>query len=448
MLPLRKKGWSVRWAVGFILLCQLQALSIFDRILYGQWMGKSGDKLTQTINLMQIIIGVALFLKGSRHWQTIKTGGLLSIVLAIFVLASAAWSVSSEATVRSGVQYLVFIITAIGVSGTLDGDDFMDLLAKVCFLSAIASMILLIVSPESVIGEFAGDFRGVFPQKNPLGQAMAMGALASLHGILTSRRRRFFRIVMLTTVTLVTARASSATSLLTIALFILLGLTTKIMEKRGSAASILIGCTLVLAVPVALMSLFDGGALLGMMGKDATLTGRTDIWEYVIPDIYQRPLLGWGYAAFWTADNPAAWKISDILRWWVPQAHNGVLEILLSVGFVGLVFYVFLLGRTWSLSLKCMRTADRQMGVTCFLLCIGIVVVGVSENVLIYTGGISFLFFTTGFYCERAVSMSAQRARWSNVSGPVGVEAARRAYRGGLVRARRLGREWAVTDFK
>jgi len=56
-------------------------------------MGKSGDKLTQTINLMQIIIGVALFLKGSRHWQTIKTGGLLSIVLAIFVLASAAWSV-------------------------------------------------------------------------------------------------------------------------------------------------------------------------------------------------------------------------------------------------------------------------------------------------------------------------------------------------------------------
>ena len=221
-----------------------------------------------------------------------------------------------------------------------------------------------------------------------------MGALASLHGILTSRRRRFFRIVMLTTVTLVTARASSATSLLTIALFILLGLATKIMEKRGSAASILVGCTLVLAVPVALMSLFDGGALLGMMGKDATLTGRTDIWEYVIPDIYQRPLLGWGYAAFWTADNPAAWKISDILRWWVPQAHNGVLEILLSVGFVGLVFYVFLLGRTWSLSLKCMRTADRQMGVTCFLLCIGIVVVGVSENVLIYTGGISFLFFT------------------------------------------------------
>ena len=84
MLPLRKKGWSVRWAVGFILLCQLQALSIFDRILYGQWMGKSGDKLTQTINLMQIIIGVALFLKGTRHWQTLKTGGLLSIALAIF----------------------------------------------------------------------------------------------------------------------------------------------------------------------------------------------------------------------------------------------------------------------------------------------------------------------------------------------------------------------------
>jgi exopolysaccharide production protein ExoQ len=429
MVPLRKTSWLVRCAVGFILLCQLQALSVFDRILYGQWMGKSGDKFTQIINLTQIIIGAALFFKGIRQWKTLRAGGFISIALAIFLLSSMAWSVNSGVTMRAGIQYFVFIIMAIGVAETLGGDDFMDLLAQVCFLSAIASVILLIVYPQSVIGEFAGDFRGVFPQKNPLGQAMAMGALASLHGLLTSRRRRLFRIIAIVTVTLITVRAASTTSLLTIALFILLGLAMKGTQKRRSQASILIKGSFILAAPVALIALFNQGALLEMMGKDATLTGRTDLWDYVIPDIYQRPVLGWGYAAFWSTDNPAAIKISDILRWWVPQAHNGVLEILLSVGLVGLIFYVFLLGRTVSLSLKCMRTTERQMGLTCFLLCIGVILIGVSENVLLYTGPITLVFFVSGFYCERALSMSAQRRLWSNVSRPVGLEASRRAYR-------------------
>jgi exopolysaccharide production protein ExoQ len=387
---------------------------------------------------MQIVISSALFLRGLRHWRDLRTGALLSIALAIFLLASAAWSVDSATTMRTGVQYLFLIIGAIGVAENVNGDDFMDLLAWTCFLSALTSVVLLAIYPQDVLGEMSGDFRGVFPQKNPLGQAMAMGALACLHGLLASRRRRLFRITTMVAVILMTLRANSTTSLLTIALFILLGLMIKVMHKRKNAAYIVKIGAIIVATPLALIAIFDQGTLLTMMGKDETLTGRTDIWGYVIPDIYQRPLLGWGYAAFWTTENPAALKISNILRWWVPQAHNGVLEILLSVGLVGLIFYVFLLGRTVSLSLKSMRTAERQMGVTCFLLCVGIIVVGVSENVLLYTGAITFVFFITGFYCERALSMSARRSLWSNVSRPVGVEAPGERTAGSLVRARSM----------
>ena len=41
--------------------------------------------------------------------------------------------------------------------------------------------------------------------------------------------------------------------------------------------------------------------LFSLLGKDATLTGRTGIWSAVIDSIAKRPLLGYGYQAFWLA---------------------------------------------------------------------------------------------------------------------------------------------------
>ena len=146
-----------------------------------------------------------------------------------------------------------------------------------------------------------------------------------------------------------------------------------------------------------------------MLGKDPTLTGRTDIWGYVIPDIYRRPFLGWGYAAFWSTENPEAWKIADALHWFAPQAHNGVLEILLSVGLIGAVFFLYLWGRTVRLSLKCMRTSESAMAITCLCICAGAVLVGVSETVLLYPGPITSIFVITGLYCERAISTARRR---------------------------------------
>ena len=395
MLP--KRQW-IRWSVGYLLLCQTQALSVVDRVMYGEWVGKSGDELTQTLVITQIAISFGLFYRGSRHWRSVRKGSCITLSLALFLICSAAWSVDPGATLRAGIQYFVFIIAAIGVAENLEGDDFMDLLALVCFLSAIASLVLLIVWPATAIGGY-GDFRGAFPQKNPLGEAMSMGALACLHGLRASKRGSFVRIVWFVVITFVVVKSGSATSLLAILMFLGLGIAMQKFEMKG----------LITVLPVALVAIFGQGPLLEILGKDPTLTGRTEIWTLVMPDIFQRPLLGWGYAAFWTTNNPTAWKISDSVHWWVPQAHNGVLEILLSVGLVGAVFYIVLIVRTFSLSVQCMQTNERAMGITSFVSCTGVLLVGVSENVLLYTGAITSVFFISGFYCERALSMARQR---------------------------------------
>jgi exopolysaccharide production protein ExoQ len=407
MATYRKPRW-IRWAVGYLLLCQLQAFSIVDRAIYSEWGGKSGDKLTQTINILQIIVGTLLFFQGSRVWPRLCRGGALSALLAIFLLCSTAWSVDPGATVRMGVQYLFLIVGLVGAAETLEADDLMDLLAFLCFLAGIVSLVLLFSSPASVYSSVTGEFRGIFSQKNVLGQAMAMGALASLHGLWARQRGRFFNIIVLVVTSFAALKSQSATSCSVILLFCALGVGIQLL-RRGGTSRIIGVVGLILLLPLALIFALNMNSLMETFGKDSTLSGRTDIWAYVWVYIYQRPLLGWGYAAFWSLSNPAAVQISDSLRWFVPEAHSGILEMLLSAGLIGTVMFVYLWVRTVRLSLRCMRTSESAVAITCFLICAGIVLQGISEWVLLYPGPLTSVFFLTGFFCERAISESRQR---------------------------------------
>jgi len=82
------------------------------------------------------------------------------------------------------------------------------------------------------------------------------------------------------------------------------------------------------------------------LGRDDTLTGRTEVWAAILPARTQQPLLGYGFGSFWT---DARRQLYDI-----PTAHNGYLDILLELGEAGLAFYT-----AWLLS--CARQLHRAL---------------------------------------------------------------------------------------
>ena len=49
----------------------------------------------------------------------------------------------------------------------------------------------------------------------------------------------------------------------------------------------------------------DSESALGIIGKDATLTGRVDLWQQVLKLVDEKPVLGWGYRAMWQPDDPS-----------------------------------------------------------------------------------------------------------------------------------------------
>jgi len=73
-----------------------------------------------------------------------------------------------------------------------------------------------------------------------------------------------------------------------------------------------------------------------LLGRDPTLTRRTELWDLLIPEIAQRPWFGHGFMAFWRHPTAAAtvranYPIEPF------HAHNGWVELALHLGLVGAV---------------------------------------------------------------------------------------------------------------
>jgi O-antigen ligase len=137
--------------------------------------------------------------------------------------------------------------------------------------------------------------------------------------------------------------AQSSTSLVClsigIALMLLLGLKWAKKEYLGTY--------ILLAVAVAAVAEYGFGFsdwALQMLGKDRTLTDRTEVWQDCL-DIQINPILGAGFESFWLGDRlKAMWA-----KWnWHPnQAHNGYLETYLNLGLLGLAILIAVIFATF-----------------------------------------------------------------------------------------------------
>ena len=77
--------------------------------------------------------------------------------------------------------------------------------------------------------------------------------------------------------------------------------------------------------------------VLKALGKDPSLTGRTDIWTALMREVAERPWTGFGYQAFWGRDSiPAEWIRAET-QWPVPSAHNGWIDLLIQLGWPGAI---------------------------------------------------------------------------------------------------------------
>jgi O-antigen ligase len=79
------------------------------------------------------------------------------------------------------------------------------------------------------------------------------------------------------------------------------------------------------------------GELVNWLLSDPTFTGRTEIWRFALDHIAERPLVGFGYQAFWgTSELVNAWNYLASWGYRASDAHNGFLNVAVMTGLVGL----------------------------------------------------------------------------------------------------------------
>jgi O-antigen ligase len=102
----------------------------------------------------------------------------------------------------------------------------------------------------------------------------------------------------------------------------------------------------------------SGAGLIKAVGRDPTLTGRTEIWKEVL-EVENNPIVGAGYESFWLSgplDDPSKG------RWWhVNEAHNGYLEVYLNLGAVGVILLVAIIINGYGSVLRLLKS-DTEAG--------------------------------------------------------------------------------------
>lgn len=216
------------------------------------------------------------------------------------------------------------------------------LLLVVCYLGVILAPQYSIHSALDITEPLlAGDWRGSFGHKNVASPVMTILVYV---GIYLSAVGSFVMgpaITLLAGIFLIFTggKTSSVLCLAIYALASLVYVTRSLWLKR-----------IICFVPLIVMNLLTVGSVmspaLGSITKalpvDPTFTGRSDIWEFVLAAVAERPIIGHGYAAFW--DGVTERQTTQGSEWAVTAAHshNSYLDLAVTIGLPGLLLVVLI----------------------------------------------------------------------------------------------------------
>lgn len=292
---------------------------------------------------------VSLLARKIEVLNIIKKEKWLSIFL-FWAFLTLFWSDFTLISFKRLVQ--VYIVFFVCLAGLLNMKTFPDLLKvlKSIFYVYISLCMLSVIFFNGAIDPISGTWQGLADGKNELGQVALICILVSFFSFKTGRSRwRLLDFLMMVVSVVLLAGARSMTPTVTLAVLVSLGglwFVNNLFEKKmatGKWFVIILGVGVFGSMWLVLLLEPDlYGSFLNILGKDATFTGRTDLWIDILSVAKKHLLLGGGFEGFWVVDSPTILALYHDYPWLPRQAHMGYLDVLNETGIVGLVLLIIM----------------------------------------------------------------------------------------------------------
>lgn len=276
--------------------------------------------------------------------------------LLLLAVMSLLWSVDFWATLTG--LYVALKITLLGLylSQHYSMDENLELLVGVLTLASLFSFFALWQVPAQSI-HLGGEWKGIFTWKNDLGRLMALGnALLIVYWFRNPVlwKRIFVAVLFVASGILLVFSRSSTGILALVGLYGILVLYCVWLRWGMRLRTRTYWLVAAVVVALAVLVIVNIGLLLDLFDKSTTLNGRTPLWEILWRRFEERPILGFGYEAFWK-QYPQGIVPPGWVEGFATHAHNGYIDVVLALGLIGLILYIFALGLSWRNALKLAR---------------------------------------------------------------------------------------------
>lgn len=353
---------------------------------------------------------LAVLWRSALTWLLLRTLNPYLLLFVLLAMTSVVWSIDPMLTVRRDIRLLTMLMVALAFALVAWHPRRLQTLLRHLLTSMLAgSVVFALLAPHLAIHqeasyELAGAWRGLSNHKNTFGALSCITALLWLHAGLARETRapRALAGWVLATVCLLLSR--SATSLLaatlsTLVLLLLMWAPRDLRPFTGLAVSLI--ALFLMLYALALLQLIPGLRILlapmtALTDVDTSFTGRRYIWNILSEHISQSPFIGTGYGAYWAGPTPNSPSNEFVIRmggFYPGSAHNGYLEVVNDLGWVGLMCllcYLF----TYMVQALRIYGKDHRQGAFYLVLLIQQAIANLSESHWLNVLSVSFVFMT------------------------------------------------------
>jgi exopolysaccharide production protein ExoQ len=319
----------------------------FDRNVTLQNQYVEGSPVDATFYGLLILASLVVVNLRGRAFRNFLQLNFAILLYFFYCAVSVAWSdapgIALKRWIKAAGEMIVILVVLTDPSPTA---ALKRLFTRLSFVLIPLSALFIYVIPSLGSSYDPIDrkifYFGVCTWKNQLGLLCMICGLSSLWQMIDAYCNREMKhrvgclcahamMFVLSAWLIVKADAMTSFSCLGLASAVMILSAQRWATRRPGSVFLLVAS----ATGIALFALFidTAGSLLHSIGRNSTLTGRTEIWSAVLAQ-HTNPILGTGFESFWMGNRmQSVWDMSQV---GIEEAHNGYLEFYVNLGLIGL----------------------------------------------------------------------------------------------------------------